>query len=68
MLSYLSDLLINRCSNYIAFNILAEETGTWFVLQYFNSLPLVLLVQMEDVSLASSVSKYIIIYFIFLLW
>lgn len=55
ILSYLTDLLVNRSTHFIAFNLLAEETGIWFVLQYFNNLPLILLMSLEDPALAPTV-------------
>lgn len=55
ILIYLTDLLVNRSTHFVAFNLLAEETGIWFVLQYFNNLPLILLMNLDDPSLAPTI-------------
>lgn len=66
ILSYLTDLLVNRSTHFIAFNLLAEETGIWFVLQYFNNLPLILLMSLEDPSLAPTVTYFFTVVFAFI--
>lgn len=49
------DLLVNRCTHYIALTILSGETGCSFLLEQFTQLPFTLLNNIADSSVALQV-------------
>ncbi|KRT82581.1 hypothetical protein AMK59_4444, partial [Oryctes borbonicus] len=55
ILTNMIDLLVNRCTHYIALTTLSSETGCSFLLDQFSHLPFILLINIGDSSVAPQI-------------
>ncbi|GJQ88097.1 hypothetical protein Trydic_g13108 [Trypoxylus dichotomus] len=55
ILTNMIDLLVNRCTHYVALTTLSSETGCSFLLEQFSHLPFILLINIGDSSVAPQI-------------